>query len=326
MCRSSLVVGERAPPSARRRATHDHTAALTGRFASRQHRSLARPVRDAAVFGVPMAEPCVLRAGCRVPWGAKEPRTTRPREDTMTADALKKITTDALDKLAALLDEGRSDRLTALLKTMGTTDGATPPMPSTICFRTTGKSKSKWAPGRPPTIFRAALQSVEGSVRGRHRSRSVGLGSWLVGLGGPLAAPLAVQGQAPESGLFPFDKYSSAYLLFDAIREDIRRRWRDNIDAWRHLMLLPRTQVVSLKTSGKRVTEIELRVNDQQQFLRPPLLSPDCTGRYWPPAPSSRPATRYRISVRSTTAESSVEPPGSRRGWVGAVVGHFGIR
>ena len=36
----------------------------------------------------------------------------------MTADALKKITTDALDTLAELLDEGHSDQLTALLKTM----------------------------------------------------------------------------------------------------------------------------------------------------------------------------------------------------------------
>ncbi len=36
----------------------------------------------------------------------------------MTADALKKITTDALDTLAALLDEGHSDQLTALFKTM----------------------------------------------------------------------------------------------------------------------------------------------------------------------------------------------------------------
>ena len=36
----------------------------------------------------------------------------------MTADALKKITTDALDTRAALLDEGHSDRLTALLKTI----------------------------------------------------------------------------------------------------------------------------------------------------------------------------------------------------------------
>jgi len=37
----------------------------------------------------------------------------------MTADALKQITTDALDTLAALLDEGHSDQLTAVLKTMG---------------------------------------------------------------------------------------------------------------------------------------------------------------------------------------------------------------
>src|SRR5260221_9993600 len=42
-------------------------------------------------------------------------------------------------------------------------------------------------------------------------------------------------------------------------------------------MVLPRAQVVRLTTSGNRVTEIELRVNDQQQFLRPPLLSPNCT-------------------------------------------------
>ena len=61
------------------------------------------------------------------------------------------------------------------------------------------------------------------------------------------------------------------------MREDIGRRWRNNIDAWRRLMVLPRAQVVSLTTSAGRVTEIELRVNDVQQFLRPPLLSPDCT-------------------------------------------------
>ena len=90
-------------------------------------------------------------------------------------------------------------------------------------------------------------------------------------------APLAVQGKAPQSGLFPFDKYSSAYLLFDAVREDIGRRWRNNIDAWRQLMILPRAQVVKLTTAGNRVTELELRMNDQQQFLRPPLLASDCT-------------------------------------------------
>jgi len=89
-------------------------------------------------------------------------------------------------------------------------------------------------------------------------------------------APLAVQGRSPESGLFPFDKYSSAYLLFDAVREDIGKRWRNNIDAWRHLMILPRAQAVRLTTSGNRVDEIELLVNGQQQFLRQPLISPDC--------------------------------------------------
>ena len=37
----------------------------------------------------------------------------------MTADELKKLTTNALDKLGAALDAGHSDNLTALLKTMG---------------------------------------------------------------------------------------------------------------------------------------------------------------------------------------------------------------
>src|SRR6266849_3378157 len=37
----------------------------------------------------------------------------------MNADELKTATTDALNKLAAPLDAGHSDRLTALLKTMG---------------------------------------------------------------------------------------------------------------------------------------------------------------------------------------------------------------
>jgi antirestriction protein ArdC len=36
----------------------------------------------------------------------------------MNADQLKKLTTDALDRLGALLDAGQSDQLTALLKTM----------------------------------------------------------------------------------------------------------------------------------------------------------------------------------------------------------------
>src|SRR5258708_36004210 len=89
-------------------------------------------------------------------------------------------------------------------------------------------------------------------------------------------APLAVQAQAPVSapGLFPFDKYSSTYLLFDAIRQDIEKHWRGNIHSWRRFMLPPRAQIVRLTTSGNRVTQIEPLVNDHHQIPLPPLLSP----------------------------------------------------
>ena len=81
-------------------------------------------------------------------------------------------------------------------------------------------------------------------------------------------APLAIQGTAPEGALFSFDKYSSATLLIDAIREDIDRRWTLNDDSRRRLMLLPRAHVVSLRTDGtSAVRRIEVSVNGQQHFL-----------------------------------------------------------
>lgn len=90
-------------------------------------------------------------------------------------------------------------------------------------------------------------------------------------------APLAVQGQASDSGLFSFDKYSSAYLLIDAIRDDVARRGRGDVNDARRLMLLPRAHVHRLQTSGNRVTGIELTVLGQSQVLAPPLISPNCT-------------------------------------------------
>ena len=45
------------------------------------------------------------------------------------------------------------------------------------------------------------------------------------------------------------------------------------------LMVLPRAQAVRLTRAGSRVIELELRVNDQHQFLRPPLLAPDSLWR-----------------------------------------------
>ncbi len=89
-------------------------------------------------------------------------------------------------------------------------------------------------------------------------------------------APLAVQGKAEDSGLFAFDKYSSNYLLIDAIREDVGRRWRDDIDAWRRFMLLPRTHVMRLLTAGGKVTGAEVYVNGQPQTIKAPLISDNC--------------------------------------------------
>lgn len=89
-------------------------------------------------------------------------------------------------------------------------------------------------------------------------------------------APLAIQGQSPADGVFAFDKFSSVYVLTNAIREDSDRRGRGTDNSFRRLMLLPRTQVVNLRTSGTRVTGIDMFVNGQFQTLDPPLISPNC--------------------------------------------------
>jgi hypothetical protein len=81
-------------------------------------------------------------------------------------------------------------------------------------------------------------------------------------------APLAVQGKPPASGLFSFDKYSSAPLLIDAIREAAA-----SPDSERRLFYVPKTHVVKLHTNGDRITTVEARVNGQQKFLQ---LSPTC--------------------------------------------------
>jgi hypothetical protein len=81
-------------------------------------------------------------------------------------------------------------------------------------------------------------------------------------------APLAVQGAAPAPGLFAFDKYSSAPILTDAIREAA-----GDPDSIRRLFLVPRAHVVKLHTTGGSITAIEAYVNGQQRFI---AVSPDC--------------------------------------------------
>ena len=89
-------------------------------------------------------------------------------------------------------------------------------------------------------------------------------------------APLAVQGTAPASGLFSFDKYSSAPILIDAIREDSQGSFASlaaSPDSARQLFLVPRAHVIRLITSGGAVTQLELAVNGQRKNL---AISPDC--------------------------------------------------
>ncbi len=81
-------------------------------------------------------------------------------------------------------------------------------------------------------------------------------------------APLAVQGASPASGLFSFDKYSSAPILVDAIREAAASPdWR------RRLFYVPHAHVVRLQTAGDLVNGIELYVNGQHQLL---AIPPTC--------------------------------------------------
>ncbi|CAO4185919.1 family 16 glycoside hydrolase [Methylorubrum extorquens] len=77
-------------------------------------------------------------------------------------------------------------------------------------------------------------------------------------LDAPLPPPVAVQGQAPESGLFSFDKYSSLILLLDAIRRDAARSDKD-----RRLFLVPNAQAVRIETGDGLATGVRAALIDR---------------------------------------------------------------
>ena len=81
-------------------------------------------------------------------------------------------------------------------------------------------------------------------------------------------APLAVQAAAPASGLFSFDKWSSAPIFVDAVREAA-----NDPDWKRRLFFVPRAHVTKLQVADGAVRTLEVRVNGQQKFL---TLSPRC--------------------------------------------------
>jgi hypothetical protein len=85
-------------------------------------------------------------------------------------------------------------------------------------------------------------------------------------------APIAVQANAPGSGLFSFDKFSSLPLLLQSQRNDVGLS--ANSDWYRRLFIVPNVKVLELKTVSdgtvNRVSEIIL--ND-----RPAIpVSPNC--------------------------------------------------
>jgi len=92
-----------------------------------------------------------------------------------------------------------------------------------------------------------------------------------IGSNGVEVAPLAVQGSAPSSGLFSFDKYSSLPLLVEAVRDAVDASGTN--DASRRLFLVPTAHVIKLHASGNTVHTIELDVGGQRQWLP---IGPQC--------------------------------------------------
>ncbi|MGT2471560.1 family 16 glycoside hydrolase [Paraburkholderia terrae] len=82
----------------------------------------------------------------------------------------------------------------------------------------------------------------------------------LDGIGEVKEAPLAVQGAAPRSGLFAFDKFSSAPFMMDALRSDVATNTAYG-DQSRRIFVVPRVQVHRLNVTGSTVTSLDLSVD-----------------------------------------------------------------
>lgn len=80
-------------------------------------------------------------------------------------------------------------------------------------------------------------------------------------------APLAVQGNSPGSGLFSFDKYSSAPILIDAIREDALRIKSFTTEKYRRLFLVPRVHVTNLVIEQGAVRRIKAIVSGTEKSM-----------------------------------------------------------
>lgn len=80
--------------------------------------------------------------------------------------------------------------------------------------------------------------------------------------------PLAVQGSAPASGLFSFDKYSSAAVLIEAVRDAASQA-----DDQRRLFVVPNAHVTRLNAVAGKVSSVEVFANGVRQLLP---VKPNC--------------------------------------------------
>src|SRR2546425_880646 len=85
-------------------------------------------------------------------------------------------------------------------------------------------------------------------------------------------APLAVIGSSPRSGLFAFDKFSSAPFLMDAVRNDVANDTAYG-DLSRRIFLVPRAHVHRLNMTGNVAASLDLSVDGVRQSL---AIAPGC--------------------------------------------------
>jgi choline dehydrogenase-like flavoprotein len=102
----------------------------------------------------------------------------------------------------------------------------------------------------------------------KNRFTSLAQGS-VTGISGIEDPPLAVQGRAPASGLFAFDKYSSVTVLTDAIREAAAQG-----DAARRLFLVPNAHVTRMETRSGAVSGLRVSVGGVERHLP---VNPACS-------------------------------------------------
>ena len=147
---------------------------------------------------------------------------------------------------------------------------AWPPRSRPISTATTRRSRARPASSPARTSSSATVHRVKRakSLRPVPTWRHIEASLASAGVEPP---PLAVQGNAPASGLFSFDKFSSMPVLVDAVREAIAASGLD--DSKRRLFLVPLAHVIKLHTSGGVVHTLEVDVAGERKFL---AIEPHC--------------------------------------------------